>query len=158
MIIPEISKEETLIQQINLFQPKLSVCFIPQTMFGINLRSELSREFWNKLRRMSYKNSQYKCSICGKRPKKLECHEEWKFDDVEHIQELDKLMALCFRCHKAKHIAGCPKKYYEVVYRHMMKVNGWSAKHLQEYLELNIKLWDLRSNYYWKLKHFFGEV
>ncbi|MEJ7872263.1 MAG: hypothetical protein WKF67_08375 [Rubrobacteraceae bacterium] len=40
-----------------------------------------------------------------RRPRKvrLECHEEWEYDEATGVQRLSGLVALCTRCHQVKH-------------------------------------------------------
>src|SRR5579862_704679 len=87
----------------------LTINLIPSTAWYKNLRSELPKGEWDKLRKAQYKTANYVCEICGasgleqgfKWP--VEAHEVWEFDDKEHIQKLISLIALCPLCHMCQH-------------------------------------------------------
>ena len=34
---------------------------------------------------------------------RLECHEDWEYDEAAHVQRLARLQPLCTRCHQVKH-------------------------------------------------------
>lgn len=107
-----------------------------------NVRAILHPEDWQKIARISYKKSYYKCDICHTKGK-LECHEIWHFDDKNLIQKLVGLTSLCPDCHRVKHI-GLAKKsgYYRQTINHMAKVNKISvlmAERYVEYAEIEVK-------------------
>lgn len=85
---------------------KLTIELVPSTSWFSNLRSLLSSEEWDKIRRGCYKNANYKCEICsGVGPKHpVECHETWEYDEKQGIQKLIGLIALCPSCHEVKHV------------------------------------------------------
>src|ERR1017187_3032700 len=89
---------------------KLEVELVPSSCFYTNLRSILSKGNWDRLRKYSYEKANLKCEICGESgldqgsKHALECHEVWAYDDVNLIQSLVRVEALCPRCHEVKHI------------------------------------------------------
>jgi hypothetical protein len=70
--------------------PKLTVELVPETSWYSNLRSELTEEQWDTVRRRCYVAADYRCEVCGGRGPKwpVECHEVWSYDDLEHVQTL----------------------------------------------------------------------
>lgn len=65
---------------------KLSVELVPSTSWFKNLRSMLAPEEWDRLRRKTYREADYRCEICdGQGPDHpVECHEIWHYDDKQH--------------------------------------------------------------------------
>jgi hypothetical protein len=109
----------------------LSVELVPKTAWGANLRSVLSEEEWDYVRQSVYKAANYRCQVCGGYGTNwpVECHEEWEWDDEDHIQRLVGLVALCPACHRVKHI-GLANHYgkFEEAVNHLMEVNGWNQE------------------------------
>jgi 5-methylcytosine-specific restriction endonuclease McrA len=88
---------------------KLEIELIPKTSFYSNVRSEVTTNEWDVIRKKCYDEASDKCEICGEKGKdqnfnhNVECHEIWSFDVKERIQRLDGFIALCPTCHKSKH-------------------------------------------------------
>lgn len=132
----------------------LTVELVPSTSWFSNLRSELSKEDWDRLRRLVYERAGRRCEICGQRGQQhpVECHEVWEYDDKRRVQRLAGLVALCPACHEAKHMG-----YASSVGRgpqarsHLARVNGWDMESVELYLEVQFEQWSRRSQHDWKL-------
>ncbi len=83
---------------------KLSFEIIPTSVWGYNLRSELSKSAWDYIRKDAYEKSNGKCTICGAYRKRLEAHERWEFDISTKTQKLKDVIAVCHSCHSVIHI------------------------------------------------------
>lgn len=115
---------------------------IPYAMHYKNVRAVLSTEDWQKLAKIKYKESNYRCDICGVKAR-LECHEIWEFNDSRLIQSLSGLTCLCSDCHRVKHIGLARKMgwFGDALY-HMAKVNKISqskARSLVDIAEEQVK-------------------
>ena len=134
--------------------PKLSVELVPSTAWGHNLRSILTKEMWDTLRKRTYVAAKYRCEICfGKGPKwPVECHEVWAYDDATKLQSLTGLIALCPNCHSVKHLgfAHINDKGMEAR-EHLATINQWSQSKASQYIGLVFKQWEERSKYQWGL-------
>jgi hypothetical protein len=132
----------------------LTIELVPKTSWYKNVRSNVSKEEWEKLKKIVSHNAGYRCEICGGRGPRwpVECHEIFVYDDEAHIQKLVKLMALCPACHEVKHIglAGLRGKG-NIARAHLMKVNNWSSKDVELYIEGCFEIWHRRSCHQWKL-------
>ena len=108
---------------------KLQIEMVPTTAWGQNLRLSLPQGKWNKLRRSVHEKNGMKCQICGS-PNKLNCHEEWKFDEETGVQKLIGLGTVCNMCHHAAHIgrskqlAAAGHLDINAVVEHFLSVNG----------------------------------
>ena len=133
---------------------KLTVELVPKGQWGANLRSELPKEQWDRLRKATYAKAGHQCEICGGRGPKwpVECHERWRYDEDTKAQVLEGLIALCPSCHEVKHIgrAGAVGRGEEAL-AHLMKVNGWSSEDAQHYIEAAFETWARRSRENWTL-------
>lgn len=132
----------------------LTIELVPRGQWGTNLRSSLSKEDWDKLRRECYRLANYKCEICeGIGPNHpVECHEIWNYDDDIHIQRLDGLIALCPNCHSVKHMGrsmavGNGPKALE----HLHIVRGWTSEMAIDYVDDAKAIWKRRSKFEWEL-------
>jgi hypothetical protein len=129
--------------------PKLTIELVPETCFYKNLRSVLPKRLWDYLRKGTYAKAGNRCEICGG-DSRLECHEIFSYDDETYIQKIIGLIALCNKCHSAKHIGlsrlrGNGREAEE----HLRKVNGWSERETQEYIGDAFDVWALRSRHKW---------
>lgn len=129
----------------------LYVELVPKTCWKSNLRDHLSTQQWDFIRRQVYAKAQYTCQICGARNVKLECHEVWKYTK-NNVQQLIGLAALCQLCHAAKHIgyAKHAGKYHHAI-RHMMQINGWSRRQVEQHVEAAIEIAVERGKHSWQL-------
>lgn len=139
---------------------KLTSELVPKTCFYTNLRSELPKAQWDKIRKASYEKAGHVCEICGDTGKNqgvkhaVECHEIWDYikEGNKRTQKLIGVISLCPNCHKVKHpgLANV-KGEIEIVYSQLMKVNGMKRSEAENYLELVFGLWQEQSKYSWEL-------
>lgn len=104
---------------------KLNFELVPDSCWYSNLRSELPREAWDKIRKKAYARAGGKCMICGAPATRLEAHEQWEYDDEKGIQKLKNVVAICRPCHEVIHIGRTQLTGRErEAAAHFMKVNG----------------------------------
>jgi len=130
----------------------LTVELVPQSLWYKNLRSELSKYEWDIIRRKAYKNASYKCEVCGGKGNKwpVEAHEIWEYNDENKIQRFNGMIALCPLCHKVKHIGlTSVKGEYRIALNHLAKVNNWSIKKSDLYIQTQFDLWGYRNKEEW---------
>jgi hypothetical protein len=133
---------------------RLTVELVPSTCWFSNLRSELSKEEWDRLRRATYERAGQRCEVCGQKGSAhpVECHEVWEYDDKEHVQRLAGLVALCPACHESKHMGYASSTGRSGQARaHLARVNGWSMDSVELYLEAEFEQWSIRSQHEWTL-------
>lgn len=133
---------------------KLTIELVPRGQWGANLRSELPKAEWDRLRRDVYAAAGHRCEICGGRGPKwpVECHERWRYDEETKIQHLEGLIALCPACHRVKHMGRSMSiGRGEEALAHLMKVNGWSESDANHYVEAVFETWSRRSSENWTL-------
>ncbi|MCA1592060.1 MAG: HNH endonuclease [Acidobacteria bacterium] len=132
----------------------LTIELIPQTSWYKNVRSQVSNEEWERLKKLTASRAGHRCEICGGRGSKwpVECHEIFSYDDEAHVQRLVKLVALCPACHEVKHIglAGVRGRRAAAI-AHLARVNGWSNADAELYAEGCFEQWHRRSRHAWKL-------
>ncbi len=137
-------------------QLKLLIELVPSTSWYDNLRKVLPQEEWDKIRKKSYKDAGYKCTICSVQGK-LNCHEVWNYNDETHVQKLEGFIALCDLCHHVKHIglAGILSSKgeldYEKVIEHFMKVNECDRRTFDEHKKRAFEEWRERSKQKWHM-------
>lgn len=83
---------------------KIEFEMIPEEMWYCNLRHVLTKKQWDKVRMDAYGRFDNKCSVCGRKSKRLEAHEYWEYDMENAVQKLTDVVALCPTCHKTIHI------------------------------------------------------
>ena len=131
--------------------PKFIVELVPKTCFFTNVRSQVSKQAWDWLRKETYKQAQHRCEGCGAAGR-MEAHEIWHYDDQHSIQKRHGLVCLCNLCHMSHHLG-----YAEIngklpsVKKHLAKINGWTSKEVDFFIEQVFEVWFLRSQKQWKL-------
>jgi len=100
---------------------------IPKPLHGLNPRSILGKEWWDKNRFEAQKRNGYKCVACGvhkseaKKHQWLEGHEYWNIDYITGRCEVLSIEPLCHYCHNFIHsgrlqmIMGKDKTEIEVI-------------------------------------------
>lgn len=110
---------------IKVKKRKLNFEIIPDGCWYYNLRSILSREQWDFIKKDAKSRALGKCSVCGKKTNALDAHEQWSYDEKKGIQKLENVIAVCRDCHAAMHINRTwLKGDHEKAEDHYMKVNG----------------------------------
>lgn len=132
----------------------LTVELVPKTGWFSNVRDHVDQATWNLLRHQVYAQAGNACEVCGGRGPQwpVECHEVWEYDDQNHVQKLIGLVALCPSCHEVKHIglAGV-KGRRDIAIAHLVQVNGWTPRQVNEHL-LNAQItWLKRNKHQWSL-------
>jgi hypothetical protein len=137
---------------------KLTIELVPETSFFTNVRSEVSKEEWDIIRKKSYRRANYKCEICDdtglnqgyKHP--VECHEIWLYDETTFTQILTGLISLCPNCHKTKHVGLAQINGEEdIVIEQLKKVNNMTSQEAIRYIDDAFVTWKQRSQHQWKL-------
>ncbi len=106
---------------------KLEFELVPDGCWYSNLRSVLSKEQWDFVRKDAYGRAKGKCMICGAPCSRLEAHEKWSYDEERAIQKLTDVIAVCAQCHAVIHIGRTQLKGDEkAACEHFMRVNGVS--------------------------------
>lgn len=135
-------------------QLPLQINLVPETAWYKNLRSYFTASEWNKIKKVVYRRADYRCEICGGIGKKhpVEAHEEWIYDDIKHIQSLDRIYALCPACHLCKHpgFAKIKNRQKEVVDQ-LMKVNQYDLTDANQQIREAMAVFLERSNHEWTL-------
>lgn len=137
---------------------KLTIELVPRTAWYTNVRSNVSKDEWDRLRKKSYALANNVCEICGDTGKNqgykhnIECHEIWHYDDTTKAQTLTGLISLCPYCHKCKH-PGLAQINGElnIVINQLMKVNNISKDDAEKLIDDAFTIWRERSKHEWKL-------
>jgi len=137
---------------------KLTIELVPKTAWYTNVRSNVSKDQWDRLRKKSYALANNVCEICGDSGKNqgykhnVECHEIWHYDDTTKNQTLTGLISLCPYCHKCKH-PGLAQINGElnIVINQLMKVNNITKNEAEKLLDDAFTIWKERSKYEWNL-------
>ncbi len=82
---------------------------IPKPLHGLNPRSIMGNEAWEKVKKETSKKTGYTCYACGvhrinaKKHPWLEAHEAWEFNYESGICTVPQIVPLCHYCHKFIH-------------------------------------------------------
>lgn len=134
--------------------PHLTIELVPATSWFTNLRSLVSSDQWDQLRKATYRAASQRCEICGGRGPKwpVECHEIWEYDDQKRVQRLIGLIALCPNCHQVKHFGlARVQGQQEIAGRWLMEVNGWTRRQAYDHVQAAFALWEKRSQKQWEV-------
>lgn len=141
-------------QKLPYNSPKLTIELVPQTCWYSNVRSEVSAQIWELLKKRVYQKANYRCEICSGKGDRhpVECHEIWDYDDKQRVQTLTGLTALCPACHECKHIGYATiQGRGDIAATHIAKVNNWSPAQADLYIKKCFEIWQARSLVEWTL-------
>ncbi len=135
---------------------KLTIELVPKTSWYDNVRSQVSKQEWDVIRKKCYQNAGNVCEICGDVgtnqgvKHKVEAHEIWSYDDTHHTQTLTGIIALCPNCHKVKHPGLAQiKGELNVVVSQLCHVNNIPYVEAIQYLHQSFEVWRQRSQHQW---------
>lgn len=135
---------------------KLTIELVPSTSWYTNVRSHVSAKQWTELKKITSVKANYKCEICSGVGARwpVECHEIWEYDDINHIQLLKGLIALCPKCHQVKHIGlSQVQGYFRSALAHLQKVNNITEVEAKEYIAECFSKWESRSKFEWTIDY-----
>lgn len=102
---------------------------LPPSTHYKNVRSNVSRSEWDRIRKQVYAEAGHKCEWCGDTGfnqgarHALEAHEIFEFDEETQTQKLVDIVGLCPNCHLTQHIGLAQIKGWTIkIVRHFMKV------------------------------------
>lgn len=73
---------------------------------------------------------------------RLEAHERWSYDDSTKVQKLERIVALCHRCHTVTHLGLAGERgLYGEAYDHLMKVNRYTVDQCSEHIRDREDIW-----------------
>jgi hypothetical protein len=137
---------------------KLTIELVPRTCWYSNVRSNVTKNEWDVIRKKSYEHANHVCEICGDVGTNqgvrhnVECHEIWDYNDETKEQILLGLISLCPYCHKSKHVGLAQMNgELEIVVNQLMKVNDITKDEALNYIKKSFNIWSKRSNFEWKL-------
>lgn len=125
-------------KKLELAQFRLAMSFVPHSTRQFNLHRLLAPHYWRRLTKEAYVKAGGVCQICGVAYPRLDCHEDWAYDDFRRIQSLDRLISICFLCHRAIHFnAGylwSEDAWFKVV-EHFKHINGIDGEAMHRHEE-----------------------
>lgn len=148
-----LSDEE--ISYLKLHQTlKLQIELVPGSCWWSNVRSNVTKQQWDNIRKSVYIKANYNCEICGEKGTKhpVECHEVWIYDDTTLIQKLGYFQALCPLCHEVKHIglAGI-RGNGDRAFNRFKTINQLDDNIAKRIKSAVFRQWSIRSIKQWKL-------
>jgi hypothetical protein len=155
---PEVP--EVLPGEDRSFGAGLFVDLVPRSCWFTNVRSCVTQQDWERLRRPIFRRAGYRCEACGatedrETRRRLEAHERWHYDDHTGVQSLRRLIALCSPCHLTTHFG-----YANVTGRtgrtghalaHLRSVTGMTDREAWAHIDAAQNLWIARSARTWEL-------
>ena len=137
---------------------RLYVDLVPKSCWFVNVRSAVTPSEWERVRRFVYARAEYRCECCGVECQRgdlsvpIEAHERWSYLVGEKRQRLERLIALCQRCHSATHygLASIRGRGAEAI-RQLKTVNGWNEQEVMEHIAESFAVWKERNRNSWTL-------
>ena len=82
----------------------------------------------------------------------LEAHERWSYNETTKIQKLERIIALCHRCHSVTHFGLSKIRGLENhVHNHLKKVNNWDDDQVIKHHMEQLKIWRNRNKINWTI-------
>jgi hypothetical protein len=133
---------------------KLTAELIPEKAWYSNLRKQMTPSAWRKLGKEVKARQGQKCAVCNAEGR-LECHEVWDYDDVNHFQRLAGFVCLCRPCHQVKHLgrtvilAQQGLLDFDDVIEHFLRINECALADFLIYQEAIRTQYQERSKHEW---------
>jgi hypothetical protein len=132
----------------------LFVDLVPISAWFSNLRSELTKDEWELVKKATFEPAKYRCQVCGgKGPKHpVECHERWHYDSATKVQKLMGTISFCPSCHEVTHfgLARVWGRDGEAL-QHLVRTNGWTESFAWQHVLSAMETWKQRSEIEWLL-------
>jgi len=136
----------------------LFIDLIPYKCWFSNVRTSISKACWDKLRHIIYERANYCCECClintleTKINGKLEAHERWDYDEINKIQKLKRIIALCHQCHQTTHYGLAIKNGYKnEAKNHLKKIRNFTDDECDKHIKEAFNLWNERNKTDFKL-------
>jgi hypothetical protein len=135
----------------------LFVDMVPSSCWFTNVRTCVSQQDWERLRRMITRRARQQCEACGAKERRtvrrwLEAHERWAYDDQTGVQALRRLICLCSDCHLATHLGYANVTgQRDRALAHLTAVTGMSDNEVGLHVYAAGELWSSRSARAWEL-------
>jgi hypothetical protein len=139
------------------FGSGLFVDLVPSSCWFTNVRSCVTKQDWERLRRMLLARANFQCEACGRQEDReikrwLEAHERWFYDDTTTTQTLRRLIILCSDCHRTTHYGFAQIKGEEQqAFNHLMAVTGMTTREASAHIDKAFAIWQRRSVRNWRL-------
>lgn len=133
---------------------KATVPLTGHTYWGKNIRNEMGRARWGKLRKVILAEQDNECACCGSK-NKSQCHEVWEFNDEKGVQTLKAFQATCSLCYLgsyfglAQKLASQGHAYIDNIVGQFLKVNGISVEQFRELLSEAVTIFEKRCEIEW---------
>jgi hypothetical protein len=150
---------EVLAGEDRSFGAGLFVDLIPSTSWFTNIRSAVSPQAWDRLRRMVYRRAGNRCEACGSRPDHpaglyMEAHERFAYDTRAGVQALRRLICLCTACHGTTHFGFTSlggEDEAAAALGHLQFVTGMTRVQAERHVREAFALWERRSSIAWQV-------
>ena len=138
---------------------------VPAPLWGVNLRSALSKTQWRKLREGVIAERGLHCQTCGQRqsePRDLAAHEEWAYDTTTKaaVAKLTGINLSCWLCHAVEHFgattnlaaAGDIGRFaVEDAIAHFCALNGVGRAEFEAHHKAAFAEWSQRNELEWSV-------
>jgi hypothetical protein len=135
----------------------LFVDMVPSSCWFTNVRSCVSQQDWERLRRMVTQRAANRCEACGDGENRdvhrwLEVHERWHYDETTATQTLRRLICLCTDCHQTTHLGLANLRGHAAqALAHLQSVTGMTPTEANQHVAAANQLWLTRSTRTWTL-------
>ena len=139
------------------FGAGLFVDLVPSSCWFTNVRSCVTQQDWERLRRMIVSRAGQRCEICHRPADQisgrwLEAHERWAYDTATSVQSLRRLICVCTDCHQTTHYGLATIKGRDAeALAHLCAVTRVSRGEAELHIEAAFEAWHARSRTTWDL-------
>jgi hypothetical protein len=139
------------------FGSGLFVDLVPSSCWFTNVRSCVSQQDWERLRRMLLRRAGNRCEICQQGEDRaiqrwLEAHERWSYDEARTTQSLRRLICLCSDCHRTTHFGLAQLRgQADAAFDHLRTVTGLTTDQARSHIDDAFAVWQRRSTRTWTL-------
>lgn len=126
------------------------VDLIPSSSWNASLANMLLPKAWATIRTVANALAEG-CVDCGASDR-LECHEDWSYDERAGVQTLRGLLSLCGRCHETRHLGFARVRgRYDKALSRLGMLNRLGKGELSAFADETFERFERRSRRLWKL-------
>jgi len=125
----------------------LFVDMVPRSCWFTNVRTCVTPQDWERLRRMITSRAGQRCEACGAAEdraagRRLEAHERWAYDENTGVQALRRLICLCSDCHSSTHFGHANVTgRAEQALAHLRRVTGMTDAEVADHVRAAGEVW-----------------
>ncbi len=134
---------------------------VPAPLWGVNMRSYMTKYEWTKFRKGIIAERGQKCETCGVEVEsRIQAHEDWEYDvlKVPAVARLKRIALSCWLCHMVEHFGALNmmvrngelgSEAIDDTIAHFCRLNGVDKKAFEKHHDEAFEVWEKQNGLKW---------